>query len=162
MADNHETYQQYEGLAVSSATRLWGQWASSLSRRGVDREDLLQAARLALTELAPRLTDPAYGEEQRRAFVTKSIRGKLLNLIKAALRDGDHRDRADPPEVDTDGLLDLDVALQSLDEQTRKMVLSRYGGRTYKSIGAEHGLTAAQAAMRIKAGLAALKKILHA
>ena len=161
MTEN-ETFSAFEGLAVSLAGRCWAQWARTLSARGVDRDDLLQEGRTVLLKILPKLNDPTYTVEQRRAFITKSVRGKLLNFIKAALRNGDTRDRADPPLPDRDGLIDLQAALQSLDEQTRMMVIARYGGATYAAIAKQHGVAAAAATRIVKGGLATLKRRMHA
>lgn len=157
-----EQFQQFEGLAVKTAAAVWARWREALSRRGIGVEDAVQEGRAVLLEILPQLTAPGFVQQQRVAYVKRSVWGRLNNWAKRVARDGDARDRPDPPQSDPGDLLDLNAALCSLDPISKAMVLSRYSGESYKAIGHEHGLSAAQAAARVKGGLAMLKKIMHA
>ena len=157
-----ELYRQYEGLAVKTAASVFRQWAKSLAKRGVTIEDAVQESKLYLLEMVPKLGNPAYTHEQRTAYVVKSIRGRLLNWAKAAVRDGDHRDLADrAPPPDAAEMLDLRDAMAELDPETRDMVLERYDG-TWKSLARRHGMSAHQAQARVERGMAMLQKKMNA
>jgi len=161
--EQDEQYRQYEGLAVAAAARVFNQWRKGLQARGVSIEDACQEGRTALLELLPKLDDPQYGPEQRCAFVAKSIRGRLNNWAAKQSRNGDKREPRPPHNgPDPADLADLNAAMATLDPDVAAMVMQRYGGATYKSIGRDHGLSAGQAASRIAKALAVLKKKMHA
>ncbi|HUS45347.1 MAG TPA: sigma-70 family RNA polymerase sigma factor [Phycisphaerae bacterium] len=159
-----EQFAQYEGLAIKAATRIWsGGWGKSLRERGVSLEDAVQEARLHLLEILPNLADPKYVREQRVAYVSKTLKGQLLNWAKAQTRNGDNRDLPDPPPgPNRDELLDLGVSLAKLGEDDRSMVLAHYGGEGFKAIGEKYGLSTGQTARRVEKVLAKLKKLMDA
>jgi len=77
-----ELYAEYEGLVIQAANDLWGAWKGGLSGTPVGLDDLCQEARTVLLELCG-LMDMRLRPERRRGWVVKSVRGRLLNLIKA-------------------------------------------------------------------------------
>jgi len=77
-----ELYAEYEGLVIQAANDLWGTWAGGLAGTAVGLDDLCQEARAILLELCGTM-DMRMRPERRRAWVGKSVRGRLLNLIKA-------------------------------------------------------------------------------
>jgi len=159
-----ELYRQYEGLAVLTGSRVFNAWRKSLQALGHTVEDAVQQAKLVLLELAPKLDDSAYNHAQQTCYVVKSIRGELKNWAERQIKNGlpDTRERPDSPQPDHDGLIDLQNAMAQLDPDVRRMVLARYGGATYDTIGKANGLSAGQAASRVKAALAILRKMMQA
>jgi len=75
-------FTQYEGLAIRAATRLWSKWEPGLRGRCLGLDDLCQDARVILLELCGRM-DRRRGERGCRAYLVKSLNGRLFNLIRA-------------------------------------------------------------------------------
>jgi len=78
----NKLFAQYEGLAVVATGRLWERWGQGLCDAGMDLDDLRQESFAILLDLCGRL-DRRKGERRCRIWIIKSLRGRLLNLIKA-------------------------------------------------------------------------------
>ena len=155
-----EQYSAFEGLAVATASRVFDNWRKSLEAHGVEKADACQEARIVLLELLPKLDDPQYAQQQRTAYIVKSIRGRLLNWAKAAVRNGDARERPDPPMPDRDGEIDLTAALATLDPTIRRILWAWAEGQNPDEIGLAEGLSARQVSARVKAALPKVKRIM--
>ncbi len=79
--DRDRLYGQFEGLAVQQAARLWQKWRGGLRGTALGREDLLQEARAILLELCATM-DLRRRPPRCRAWVMRSVRGRLFNLIR--------------------------------------------------------------------------------
>ena len=80
--DRDRLYAEYEGLAIQAANDLWGSWGGGLGGTAVGLDDLCQEARAILLELCGTM-DLRLRPERRRAWVVRSVHGRLFNLVKA-------------------------------------------------------------------------------
>jgi len=80
--DQDVLFVSYEGLAIQAANDLWKMWEGGLRGGRIGLDDLCQESRAVLLELLPKLKNSTYTQEQRTAYIVKSVRGKLFNLIK--------------------------------------------------------------------------------
>ena len=75
-------FARYEGIAILAANRLWKQWGKGLAGSCLGLDDLCQESRVVLLDLCSTM-DRRRGESKCRAWLVKSLRGRLFNLIRA-------------------------------------------------------------------------------
>ncbi|MFH1569519.1 MAG: hypothetical protein ABIL09_16100 [Gemmatimonadota bacterium] len=73
-------------MAIKTAADLWAVWEGGLRGSSMGREDLCQEARAILLDLCGTMS-LHYGQAKRRAWVAKSLRGRLFNLVRAEVYD---------------------------------------------------------------------------
>ena len=155
----------YEGLSVNVAKRLFSKYKEALEAHGIDAKDVEQQARLIWLTLKPKLDYEKYAKPQHIRYAISSIQGALTQWIHQQLgklpKPDDIDLQEDPPaptQEDPEGLADLDTAMAQLDPLTKKLLLLKYSGHSISAIVRESGMTRTEVERVLAKGLGELRR----
>ena len=131
---------RYRGLLFTLCSRFW--------HRGLDVDDLIQEATIALWRGRERLLPMGTGVQQA-ALVWKIARNAVIDALRRYEDLDDLPDSYDRPADDRTLLAELHEAIGRLEEPDRTIVGMQLEGYSYEEIGQALGITEKNVSVRL-------------
>lgn len=135
-----ELLHRYRGLLFSLCSRF--------RHRGLDVDDLIQEATIALWRNRERLYDLGAGVQQA-ALVWKMARNAVIDALRRTEETEALHEGYDEAAEDRSLMHELHEAIEKLDEPDRTIVTMQLEGYSYEEIGGQLGLTEKNVSVRL-------------
>ena len=145
-----EMLHRYRGLLFTLC--------SQFRHRGLDTEDLMQEATIALWRNSERLL--SLGRVQQAAFAWKVARNAAIDALRRTEETEELPDYYDAPEEDRGLLQELQEQIERLREPDRTIVRLQLEGYSYEEIGKRLDMTEKNVSVRLVRAKEKLKKMI--